>query len=86
MVWIRLEQYMTKTLEEVTRQAVQLSRQQRLALAGILLELDDSGDTPEAETAWEEEIRSRIQAIDGGTAVGIPYEEVMRQAQDRLAQ
>jgi hypothetical protein len=76
---------MANTLEELTREAIQLPRQQRLALASFLLELDDAGDDPAAEAVWEDEIRARIQAIDNRTAVGIPYEDVMREARKRLA-
>ena len=76
---------MAKTFEEVTRCAMQLTGRQRVTLAGLLLELEDVGDDPDAEAAWEEEIRARIQAVDDGTAVGIPYEQVMREARKRLA-
>jgi hypothetical protein len=76
---------MSKALEEITKEAIQLPKQQRLALAGFLLALDDRGDNSEAEEAWEQEILARIQAVDDGTAIGISYEEVMREAQDRLA-
>jgi len=34
---------------------------------------------------WEQEIRARIIAVDEGRAIGIPYEEVMQAAEDRLA-
>jgi hypothetical protein len=72
-------------LEDITRDAPNLSRRQRLALAGFLLEMDDSGRDGEVEAAWEHEILARIQAIDEGTASDVSYEEVMRAAQDRLA-
>jgi hypothetical protein len=75
---------MASSLEEVTQEAVKLPRQQRLALAGVLLELD-RGDEADAEAAWEHEILARIQAIDEGTATGVSYEEAMRAAEDRLA-
>ena len=75
---------MPNALEQITKEALQLSKQQRLALAGFLLELDEVSDDPQADAAWAQEIRARIQAVDAGTAVGIPYEEAMRQAQDRL--
>ena len=76
---------MAKAFEQLTREALELPGHQRLALAGLLLELEDVGDDPDAEAAWEEEIRARIQAVDDGTAVGIPYEQVMREARKRLA-
>ena len=76
---------MAKALEEITKEVMQLPKQQRLALAGFLLELDEAGEDPQAEAAWEQEILARIQAVDDGTAVGIPYEDVMREAQNHLA-
>ena len=76
---------MSAALEEITEKAFRLSRQERLALANRLLSDGQDGDTPEIEAAWEEEILTRIQAIDDGTAVSIPYEEVMRAARNRRA-
>jgi hypothetical protein len=76
---------MPKELTEITRDAIELPRQQRLALAGLLLELEDGGADAQADEAWEQEIQARIKAVDDGTAVGIPYEAAMRQAQARLA-
>jgi putative addiction module component (TIGR02574 family) len=76
---------MSAALEEITERALSLSRQERLALANRLLSDDRDGDVSEVETAWEEEILARIQAIDDGTAVGIPYEDVIRAARNRRA-
>lgn len=76
---------MAKPLEEITREALELPSQQRLALAGFLLEVDGVGGDVEAQAIWEEEIRERIRAIDQGAARGISHEEVMREAQKRLA-
>jgi hypothetical protein len=76
---------MPKALDELAREVLQLPRQQRLALAGFLLELEDASEDPNADAAWEEEIRARIEAVENGTAVAIPYEEVVREAQRRLA-
>ena len=76
---------MSKAIDELAREALRLPKQQRLALASFLLELEDASEDPNVDAAWEEEIRARIEAVDKGTAVGIPYEEVMREAQKRLA-
>jgi len=72
-------------LEEITEKARALSRQERLTLANRLLSDDEDSDIPEIEAAWEEEILARIKAIDDGTAIGIPYEEVIRAARNRRA-
>ena len=59
---------MSRALEEVTREAIELSQEERLVLARILLEGCDLPGYPinEAEQTWEEEIANRINAIDSG--------------------
>jgi putative addiction module component (TIGR02574 family) len=76
---------MSAALEEITEKARALSRQERLTLANRLLSDDEDSDAPEIEAAWEEEILARIKAIDDGTAIGIPYEDVVRAARNRRA-
>ena len=74
---------MPVTLEQVTKEAMDLPRHQQLALAEFLIESADSAIDLEAESAWDSEIRDRITAIDEGKEVGISYADVMRGA-DRL--
>lgn len=76
---------MSKPLEEVTKEAMDLLPRQKLALAGFLLESAELPGDPDAESAWDSEIRDRIQAIDEGRVTGIAYEDVMREAEKRLA-
>ena len=76
---------MPKALEELTKEAMDLPPHQRLALAEFLLESTDAAADPEAEVAWDSEIRDRIRAIDEGHVSGIAYEDVMRAAEKRLA-
>ena len=76
---------MSAAFEEITEQALKLTRQERLALANRLLSEEQDENASAIEAVWEEEILARIQAIDDGTAVGIPYNEVIRTAQDRRA-
>ena len=75
---------MATSLEQVTREAIDLPLRQKLALAEILLESAEFTADPEAEGAWDSEIRDRIRAIDGGRVVGVAYEDVMRSADTRL--
>jgi putative addiction module component (TIGR02574 family) len=74
-----------KALEEVTKEAMDLPPDQRLALAGFLLENVDAAPDPDAETAWDSEIRDRIREIDEGRVTGIAYADVMQEAERRLA-
>jgi hypothetical protein len=76
---------MSVGLEEITEQALRLPLHQRLALANRLLSDGEDGEAPAIEAVWEEEILARIRAIDNGSAVGVPYEEVLRTARDRRA-
>ncbi len=75
---------MPTTLEQVTKEAMDLPPRQKLALAEFLLESAEAAADPEAEAAWDSEIRDRIRAIDEGRVAGVPYEEVMRLAEERL--
>ena len=75
---------MSMALEEVTREAVQLPRHQRLALARILMELDDPGTDADVEAAWDAEIQARVRAVEGGRVEGIPYEQVLARIDQRL--
>jgi putative addiction module component (TIGR02574 family) len=75
---------MPKALEEVTKDALELTLRHRLALAEFLLESADANPDPEAESAWDGEIRERIRAIDEGRVSGVAYEEVMRAAERRV--
>jgi hypothetical protein len=75
---------MAKALEEVSKAALDLPVPQRLALAGLLIESAGGTGDPEAEAAWDSEIRDRILAIDEGRVIGIPYEDVMGEAEKRL--
>ena len=76
---------MPKALDEITKDAMELPARQKLALAGLLLESAEGAGDPEAEAAWDAEIRDRIRAIDEGRVTGVALEQVMREAERRLA-
>ena len=76
---------MPMALAEVTKEAMDLPPRQKLALAGLLLESADAATDHEAEAAWDSEIRDRIRAIDEGRLAGVAYEDVIREAENRLA-
>ena len=76
---------MPATLEQVTKEAMDLPPRQKLALAEFLLESAEAAADPEAEAAWDSEIRDRIRTIDEGRVAGVSYEDVMRSAEARLA-
>jgi hypothetical protein len=76
---------MPNALSEIAKEAMDLSSRQRLALAEFLLQSADAAVDPEAEAAWESEIRDRIRAIDEGRVAGVAYAEAMREAEKRLS-
>jgi len=75
---------MSKAFDEIAREARQLSREQRLDLASMLLELNEELCEEDASLAWEEEILARIRAVDENETEGISFEAVMRDAESRL--
>ena len=70
---------MSAALEEIAEKALQLSPQEKLALGNSLLS-EQHSDASEVEAAWDEEILARIEAIDIGTAIGVPLEGVIHAA------
>jgi Putative addiction module component len=76
---------MSKALEEVAKEAMDLPLRQRLALAEFLIESADGQIDPDADAAWDSEIRDRIRGIDEGRVTGIALADVMREAEKRLA-
>jgi putative addiction module component (TIGR02574 family) len=75
---------MGASIEEIAKEVVDLPRHQRLALIRLLLDLDQPGTSDEVESAWDEEIRARVKAIDEGRAVGMPYEEIKKEMGGRF--
>jgi putative addiction module component (TIGR02574 family) len=70
-------------IEELTREAIRLPKDQRLALARALLDLEPAGGVAEVEESWDEEIRARIKAVDEGQVTGIAYEDLRREMNSR---
>jgi putative addiction module component (TIGR02574 family) len=59
-----------KAISELAKDALELSPNQRIVLARILLDLsEEAGEsTPEVDSAWEEEICRRMKAVEAGMA------------------
>ncbi len=69
---------MAREVTELLKQALTLPPGARAALAGSLLESLDEEVDEGLEAAWEEEIARRVQELDSGKAVPIPWSEVRR--------
>ncbi len=65
-----VDNYSMKTLAEIAKDALELAPAQRLTLARILLDLSepDLEFQPDAESAWEQEIVRRMDAVRAGSA------------------
>jgi putative addiction module component (TIGR02574 family) len=59
-------------------EALQLSPEERAALAGELIQSLNEQVDPDAEAAWSIEIRARLDAVDAGTAGTVPWAEARR--------
>lgn len=75
---------MAASIEEITKEAIDLPRHQRLVLVRLLLDLDQPGTTDEIERAWDEEILARVKAVDEGRVIGIPYEQIKKEMAGRF--
>lgn len=67
---------MPATLDDVTRDALILPLDQRLALARQLLDSVNLEPEPGAEAAWEAEIARRIERYRAGDSKPVPAGEV----------
>jgi putative addiction module component (TIGR02574 family) len=64
--------------KQLLAEALRLSAKERAALAGELIQSLDPDVDPDAEAAWSEEIRARLERLDAGTAKTIPWSEARR--------
>jgi putative addiction module component (TIGR02574 family) len=69
---------------DLLRRALQLPEEARAALADSLWASLDHEVDEDAEEAWRQEIRRRLQEIDSGAVKLIPWEDVRRELLDRL--
>jgi len=75
---------MDSQAEQVLRSALGLDAVDRAEIAASLIASLDAQKDDDAETAWAEEIKRRIDQIDKGEAQLIPADEVMRSMRERL--
>ena len=63
---------------QLLAEALRLSDEERAALAGELIQSLEREVDSDAEAAWSEEIRARLERVDAGTARTIPWAEARR--------
>jgi putative addiction module component (TIGR02574 family) len=67
---------MSTDAESIYQAAMRLSEDERVQLAGRLLEGADPGLNPEWETAWREEILRRDAELQSGAVQAVPWSEL----------
>jgi putative addiction module component (TIGR02574 family) len=67
---------MSPTAEELLKQVLTLGEKDRASVAGALIESLHGPADPDVETAWDVEIRRRIEELDSGAVEAIPWQEV----------
>jgi putative addiction module component (TIGR02574 family) len=75
---------MATPIEKITQEVVELSRRERLTLMRLLLDLDQPSKGDDIEKAWDQEIRTRVKAVDEGRASGIGYDEIKKEMTSRF--
>jgi putative addiction module component (TIGR02574 family) len=75
---------MATTIEKIAREAAELTRQERLTLVRLLLELDQPSNGAEIANVWDSEIRARVNAVDEGRVSGVPYEQIKKEMTSRF--
>ena len=70
---------MTNDVRRILEEALKLPAEARGALAGRLIESLDTGVDPDAEEAWDAELRRREEELDTGAVKAIPWTEARRQ-------
>jgi putative addiction module component (TIGR02574 family) len=76
---------MSEQVSELLKKALALPAEARAALAGSLLDSLDETVDAEAEALWETEIARRIEELDTGKARTVPWAEVRRRIEAKLA-
>lgn len=77
---------MRRHAETVLREALTLPEQERVEIAGALLE--SLGPEPEAdvEAAWRQEVAARVAALDAGEVTTTPWGEIRDRFLARLSE
>ena len=72
---------MERNAEDVLKEALTLSEADRAEVAGALLNSLEPVEEAEIESAWRQEVATRVAALDAGEVETIPWNDV----RDRLA-
>jgi putative addiction module component (TIGR02574 family) len=67
---------MTRGVEDLFQEAIQLPERDRAVLADRLIQTLDRSADPGVEAAWSEEIARRVAELDAGAVETISWEDV----------
>jgi putative addiction module component (TIGR02574 family) len=67
---------MTRGVEDLFQEAIQLPERDRAVLADRLIQTLDRPAEPGVEAAWSEEIARRVAELDAGSVETISWEDV----------
>lgn len=70
---------MTPEARQLIKQALALDEKDRASMAGVLIESLRGEVDPDADEAWDVEIRRRVEELDSGSVETIPWSEVRQQ-------
>ena len=74
---------MTIAMKQLMHDALELSVQERAKLAHILIASIDESEDGEIASAWDVELKKRVQEIREGKVKGIPAEEVFAKLEEK---
>lgn len=77
---------MPRTLQDLYREASELTENERAELAGLLLESLESEPDAEVEATWAEEVERRVREIDSGKVRTIAWAQVRAELYGRLGE
>ena len=75
---------MSSQFDDLEKQVCALSREEKAALARVLIDQLDPVNEPGVEELWLEEARRRYDAYRKGEIQSIPGDEAMARARSRL--
>ncbi len=75
---------MTTAVEKIAQEAAELTRQERLTLVRLLLDLDQPSNGAEIANTWDSENHARVKAVDEGRVSGVPYEQIKKEMANRF--
>ena len=77
---------MHRNIEEITKEVIGLPNSERLKLAKTLLILDTQTSENNIEAQWQKEITNRVHAVESENAVGIDFEDSIKNIRNQLSQ